>query len=266
MFPLPTGGLPSHLSPTAVTVPEGFAVTLRCLRCGGRGEAIAELRPYNHGFASLPDIDMDAAIKATDTLAHVFRDLVREMKRSHAACVHTALQHEWHEQVSRTFVKRIHAAMRQLCQKKRVTSTLTTVWADGNTRVEDITDLPTYCGPHDQTGVLPPQIAHMQFQHRERARARSAPLVGVILMGQCAGPTAEHASTAQRYHFNREYLGMTVITRSSGSTGYSHITRSRGLDGASRVTCAPFVCRPLVEPFAVADGHFALTDSWKHTT
>ena len=243
---------PAHVHYDLICVPEGAALTARCMVCGGRSEALVDVRTLRRMENS--EEALRRAIPA------ILDRLVSQWAPEHLACPTTPRQHSTPE-VIQDFLRMVeHEARKRLAAGEEVLGVLHLLDAQGRVFSFAMGDLPPSCpGSTERSN----EIAARHFSIREMVRARKLDLLAAVCVAECWHVEAQEA-TAQDLRYpsrsprRRESLVLGMVTPTFQQGGLAFIERRSGRIGEGPGEVAPFTWVHTAES-TVLDTLFATT-------
>lgn len=248
-----------HISGRLVYVPEGQAVLAWCAACGGRYEALLDVRT-----AGWPTTDPRAAIERACDAA--LAPLSGEWLTGHTSCRDTPKQHHVPVMVQEVLRAVEKAARQAIAAGELAPATLYLLDATGRVYCASLDDLES-SAPGNTERVN--EIAARHFAIRAWVRARKIDLLAAIVVAEAwvtdtsksrhDEPPEAHRHPSRAAN-RKEALLLSLVTPSFGQSGSGLIQRKSGIPDEGPGTVDPIEWGPAGAPATLLDTLFAITD------
>ena len=249
----------AHITYSVFAVPEGFATSARCSVCGGRAEALTDLRlcARSEGESQRDLVLMNEHFQATN------ERLLSRLSAAHAGCAEHPIEHTPPERMRRVMVAQLRLAGGLLSEGEEVRPKIILVLENGAEIVSAIPgQLTSSLGVYRKAPTRKhfSQMAEALFGMREQARAEPSKMLGAIVIGECDFLLSDSGNSKRRR--SRRHvgggLGVTVVTSTFAYSGLAPIVGAPDGSEWSPRFMGQLAMQPLTHGFLVVDGLHAL--------
>lgn len=249
----------AHITYSVFAVPEGFAISARCSVCGGRAEALTDLR-----LCARSDGERQRDLALINERFHAtIESLVARLSAEHAGCVELPIEYTAPERLRRVMDAQLQLAGDLLSEGEEVSPKIILLLEDGAEIVRAIPGQLTSSMGVYRNAPSSKHFSHMAetlFAMREHARAEHAKVLGAMVIGECDFLICDHGKPKRRR--SRQIvgggLGVTVVTSTFAHSGLAPIARITEGSKRSPRFLGHLAMHPLTHGFLVVDGLYAL--------